>query len=161
MPDADAVQRVLSQTVLGHPLQSTLTPSTVPVPQVSARPTAAHPRAYLGTKYKPPKLKTAASQDWRPALCDPQSLRSLAADAAAEAATELRLPDRFRVSLYPLVRRQTDTEVAETLALYWAMSLDSDPERLAAVTYLFCLHSDQASHGWCQLILSQSPGALD
>lgn len=38
-------------------------------PPLSHRPTAAHPRAYRGTKYKPPKQPKAAHVDLRPYLC--------------------------------------------------------------------------------------------
>lgn len=129
--DPDAARRVLTQTVLSQPLQRTLPLVTERAPS-PARPTAAHSRAYAGTRYQPPTPKAAAARDWRPVLCHPHSLAALAPDAAAEA----RLPQPFRTSLYLLVRHQNEAEIAEVLALYWAMSLDGNPERLAAVTYL-------------------------
>ncbi len=149
VPDAEAVQRVLTQTVLGQAASSAVPLPTTQVPPAPIKPTAAHPRAYSGTKYKPPRPKAATAQDWRPFLCDPRSLESVAAEA--------RLPDTFRTSLYPLVREQSAAEVAETLALYWALGLDGSPERLAATAYLFSLQSGQNSLNWCRLIVSQSP----
>ncbi len=151
-PDLDAVSLVLAQTVLGQPIQHTL---LLPVAQTqpAIKPTAAHPRAYAGTKYQPPTPKAAAARDWRPVLCHPHRLGALAPNAADEA----RLPQPFRTSLYPLVRHQSEAEIAETLALYWAMSLDSNPERLAAVSYLFCLHSDKCTRDWCRLLMNQLP----
>ena len=38
------------------------------------KPTAAHPRAFQGTKYQPPKIKTPASAELRPYLCDAKSI---------------------------------------------------------------------------------------
>ncbi len=144
-PDTEAVHRVLAGTVLGQPVF--LPPVTPPVPPAPVKPTAAHPRAYAGTKYKPPRLKSPYAQDWRPFLCDPRSLESVAAEA--------RLPGTFRTSLYPLMR-QSDTEVADLLALHWALGLDGSPERLAATAYLFSLHI-QNSRDWCRLVVSQPP----
>ncbi len=155
-PDAEHVRWVLTQTVLSQPLQRALPPVTAQI-QTPIRPTAAHPRAYTGTKYQPPTPKSAAARDWRPFLCHPHTLGTLAADAADKAAAEARLPQPFRVSLYPLVRRQSEAEIAEALALYWAMSLDSSSERLAAAAYLFSLQCNQNTRGWCRLIMSQSP----
>ena len=152
-PHTKAVRLVLAQTVLDQPLQRALPSVTVQVQPSAAKPTAAHPRAYSGTKHQPPTPKAAAVRDWRPFLCHLHSLGSLIPDAAAEA----RLPQPFRTSLYPLIRSQGKAEVAEMLALYWAMSLDSNPERLAAVTYLFCLHSDQNTRRWCRLLMNQPP----
>ena len=41
------------------------------------KPTAAHPRAFQGTKYQPPKIKTPAYADLRPYLCDAKSAASI------------------------------------------------------------------------------------
>lgn len=146
-PNIEAVQRVLAETVLGQP---TCLP-TVPVdaPPVSLKPTAAHPRAYQGTKFKPPKPKSPVAQDWRPFLCDPRGLESVAAEA--------RLPPGFRTFLYPLVRDQNAAEVADLWTLYWALGLDSSPERLAATAYLFSLQNTRNSRNWCRLVVSQPP----
>ncbi len=144
--DAGAVERVLARTVLGQPVfQPPVTPPVSPAP---AKPTAAHPRAYAGTKYKPPKLKSPVAQDWRPSLCDPRSLESVAAEA--------RLPDTFRTSLYPLVRDQSAAGMTEALALYWALRLNDNPEHLAVTAFLFSLHT-QNSFDWCRLVVSQPP----
>ena len=141
--DTDRAQRVLAETVLGQP--SSLPPLLLFAPPVPVKPTAAHPRAFQGTKYKPPTAKSVPVTDWRPSLCDPRRFESVAAEA--------RLPDTFRVSLYPLVR---DT-AAEALALYWALDLDGSPERLAATAFLFSLQTTRNTHTWCRLIVSQPP----
>ena len=147
LPDREAVQRLLAGTVLGQP--TFLPPVTAPTLPAPVKPTAAHPRAYAGTKYKLPKPKSPDAQDWRPFLCDPRRLESAAAEA--------RLPDPFRVSLYPLVKGQSDTEIADLLALYWTLGLDGSPERLAATAYLFSLQNPQNSRDWCRLIVTQPP----
>ncbi len=146
-PDAEAVQRVLVETVLGQP--ASLPPVTPQAPPAPPRPTAAHPRAYQGTKFKPPTPKVSAARDWRPFLCDPRSLESVAAEA--------RLPDTFRVSLYPLVRGQSAVALTDTLALYWALGLGSAPERLAATAYLFSLQPTGNTRDWCRLVVTQPP----
>ncbi len=148
VPDAEAVQRVLAQTVLGQAASSAVPLPAMQAQPVPVKPTAAHPRAYSGTKYKPPKLKSSTAQDWRPLLCDPRSLETVAA--------EVRLPDTFRVSLYPLVKGQ-DTEIADLLALYWALGLNNNAERRAAAAYLFSLQSTHNSCNWCRLVVSLPP----
>lgn len=146
MPDAEAVKRLLAETVLGQP---TFPPPVAAQGQPALlKSTAAHPRAHSGTKYKPPNPKSPIAQDWRPFLCDPRSLESVAAEA--------RLPDTFRISLYPLAKGH-DTEIAGLLALYWALGLDNNAERLAATAYLFSLQSTQNSRNWCRLIAGLPP----
>ena len=151
--DTDAVRLVLTQTVLGQPLPRVLTPPETARMPVRVKPTAAHPRAFAGTKYQPPTPKAPAARNWRPFLCHPHSLATLAPDAAAEA----RLPEDFRVSLYPLVRGHSEAVIAEALALYWAMALDSSAERLAAAAYLFILQPGPNPAAWCRVILNQAP----
>ena len=144
---------VLNGTLLGRSREAVF-PLFVPTDLSRERrplPTAAHPRAYQGTKYKPPKKNSPPPVDLRIALCDPKFLSRLPLSEAAEAAGQARLPERFRLSLYPLVRHQSQADVADTLALYWELDLERRPAQLAAVTYLMRLRSDANARRWCRV----------
>lgn len=82
--EALASVKDLNEEVLGavlHVLMLTLpdpavdtsgvAPLRFATPSDPTRPTAAHPRAYRGTKYKPPKRARPAPMDLRPHLCVP------------------------------------------------------------------------------------------
>lgn len=144
----------LAETVLGGPSPEALPPVALgpETPEPRVKPTAAHPRAYQGTKHKPPKGKVPPTTDLRPVLCGTKHLSLLGDAEAAQSAAEARLPGLLRTSLYPLVRRQTGAEVSEALALYWALGLDCNPARLAAVAFLFSLHVCSNTHGWCRFV---------
>jgi len=148
-----ALRLVLAETVLGGPIPDPgpSLPLGPEMPGRRIRPTAAHPRAYRGTKLKPPQEKAQAPADLRPALCGTGRCALLGEPEAARAAAEARLPEHFRVSLYPLVRRHTAAEVSEALALYWALRLDQDPARLAAAAALFGACSGPNAAQWCRL----------
>jgi len=142
----------LVETVLGRPSPEALPPLALGPETLKPRvkPTAAHPRAYQGTKHKPPKGKAALPSDLRPALCETKRLGLLPEAEEAQSAAEARLPELFRTSLYPLVRPQAAAEIADALALYWALGLDHDPARMAAVAYLFSLRSGPNTRAWCR-----------
>lgn len=144
----------LAETVPGRPFPETLPPVTLgpEMQKQRVKPTAAHPRAYQGTKYKPMKEKMPLPTDLRPALCGAMRLDLLTEAEEAHSAAAARLPELFRISLYPLVRRQAAVELSGALALYWALGLDHDPERLAAAAYLFSLQSGPNTGAWCRLV---------
>lgn len=54
-------------------------PPRLDTPSQPPRPTAAHPRAFRGTKHKPPKASEPVTRDLRFLLCAPASTRSLLA----------------------------------------------------------------------------------
>lgn len=144
---------ILNATVLGHPPQSALSP-LAPMespPEKRVNPTAAHPRAYHGTKHKPPKEKTPPALDLQSYLCDTKFLSSLPMKETAEAAAQARLPKPFRLSLYPLVRHRPEAEITDMLALYWELALEHHPAQLAAVAYLLRLQSDANARRWCRM----------
>ena len=152
-PSADTLtdlRLVLAETVLGRPAPDAHPALPVLVQERRVRPTAAHPRAYQGTKHKPPKEKGVVPVDLRPALCGTLRLDLLSEAEAAQWAAEARLPEPFRTSLYPLVRRRAPAEVSEALALYWALGLDQDPARLAAAVCLFSPQCGPNTAAWCR-----------
>ncbi len=64
------VLHVLIDTIADPAADVTDVPTLVVFePAASPRPTAAHPRAYQGTKYKPPKVPRPGPVDLRPHLC--------------------------------------------------------------------------------------------
>ena len=145
------LRMVLAETVPGRPYPDAY-PAPTLVPERRIKPTAAHPRAYQGTKHRPPKEKGTMPVDLRPALCGTWRLNLLSEAEAAQSAAEARLPEPFRTSLYPLVRHQTGAEVSEVLALYWALGLDHDPARLAVTAFLFSLRSGPNTAAWCRFV---------
>jgi len=147
-----SLRLTLAETVLGSPSPEATPPFALGLetPVQSVQPTAAHPRAYQGTKHKPPKGKTPLPADLRPALCGTKCLGLLAEAEEAQQAAEARLPELFRTSIYSQVRRQMTVGVSEALALYWALGLEDDPARLAAVAYLFSLHGGPTARDWCR-----------
>lgn len=155
----DALRLTLTETVLGESSSQAL-PPFLPEPDRARRdikPTAAHPRAYRGTKHKPPKPKEAAPSDLHPALCGAGRLSLLSEAEEAGRAAEARLPALFRTTLYPLIRSGNDAETRAALALYWALGLEDNPARLAAAAYLLSLRRGPHAHAWCQLAAALPP----
>ena len=150
----DALQTVLAETVLGTP-----TPGILPLPPrpEPERPkaTAAHPRAYLGTKYKPPTEKAFALTNLHPLLCSTGRLEWLTEPQEEARAAEARLPLLFRTTLYPLLRGH-GTGVADALAVYWALALDDHPARLAAVAALLARQPDPNGCAWAAFVAGQA-----
>lgn len=140
----EALQTVLSETVLGAP--SPGVPFSPPRPEPERPPaTAAHPRAYSGTKYKPPTPKTPLPIDLRPLLCGTGRVEGLTESQETARAAEARLPESFRTTLYPVGRGQGS---AEALALYWALGLEDDPARLATVALLLARQTGSLGREW-------------
>lgn len=152
-----ALRLVLAETVLGKPSSEALLPLSLgtELPEQRIKPTAAHPRAYQGTKYKPPKEKVSAPTDLRPFLCSARRSGFLIDEEDARLAAEARLPELFRTSLYPLIRRQTEDEVAEALAVYWLLALEDHPSRLAAIANLFSRQGGPNSRDWGRFVAEQ------
>lgn len=156
---------ILAETTLGR-ASSELSPLHALASEVAAartKATAAHPRAYQGTKLKPPKERVQVPVDLRPALCGNRPLGFLRAAEEEHRTAEARLPELFRTTLYPLMRSRAGSEagsieIGAALAIYWALGLEQDPARLAAVSYLLSLQSSSNTIDWYQVItrLSQA-----
>ncbi|MBV9848284.1 MAG: hypothetical protein JO250_01215 [Armatimonadetes bacterium] len=163
-PDTALVQYVLTvlrETILGTDDGADLPPFALPDAPAPMAPTAAHPRAYRGTKYRPPREKSAPAVDLRPYLCATNSLTMLlkwlaesrlGAACDAEAEWQLRLPPLFRACLLPPLRPLGRAETNACLALYWRLELETQPSLLAAVTRLLCLQADATSRCWLELV---------
>lgn len=150
------VRAVLGATVCGSAHVGAL---PLPPPSASAgarpRPTAAHPRAYQGTTYKPPKSKAVPSVDLRPYLCDPRGLDWLLTALGEAPSIEYTLPEAFRVSLWPFLREQCPSDVPGFLSVFWALRLDERPTLRAAVAALAHRQADANTLRWLQFITEQ------
>lgn len=148
------VDLIMAETVLGSVSVEPGLPSAWELggQEIRPAPTAAHPRAYRGTKYKPPRARGPAQMDLRPALCGTRRLGLLSVAQEERRAAEARLPEPFRVSLSPLVRAEVGMGTGELLALYWTLGLDRAPARLAAMAWLLSLQSGRGLGEWCRIV---------
>jgi hypothetical protein len=145
------------------------------------QPTAAHPRAFRGTKYKPPKSPRPQAVDLRPTLCDNEKAVLTALQPYWEAATNSveipginssgptlqemvsnypltntpRLPERFRRMILPLLRGKEETLAAGFLAIYWALGLGERPGLLSAVVRLLTFQADRNTLEWLEVAARQ------
>ncbi len=149
----EALQTVLAETVLGTPMAAAPSSPLRPEPE-RPQATAAHPRAYAGTKYKPPTPKTPLPLDLRPLLCGTGRVEGLTEPQESARAAEARLPEGFRTTLYPL-GRGLGGSTAEALALYWALELEDHPARLAAVAVLLARQTGPSGREWATLAATQ------
>ncbi|MEZ5352948.1 MAG: hypothetical protein R2762_09960 [Bryobacteraceae bacterium] len=144
-PDSEALASldlVLRETVPDCEAEgnSRVLPAGWGTPPATRRPTVAHPRAFKGTKYRPPKQRQSAAVDLRPFLSSAAGLRSVAERFGrtldiAVAAQSFKLPPKFACLLWPAVRHRTARQVSRLLSLYVALGLESDEELLHALAY--------------------------
>ena len=162
---------VLSETIVGDydrvPLPSLTFGQDAMEP--ARRPTAAHPRAFKGTKYQPPKSREADTVNLCPYLCDEQSvsllrtrLRAFWPDAIARLSiagyriptdcslhfaaltaigSTADLPLPFQAALLSQLRGQEKAVVNQCLVLYWKLEMDANPDLLAAFARLLTLQT--------------------
>ena len=172
------ILRVLTRTVAAE----TEFASSAPLPirmaeQERPKPTAAHPRAYQGTKFQPPKLKSPPAADLRSALNTEGGTVALlerltpfwskaiellhkngcvvpedADSFASLIQIEAHLPQVFRLSLWPLLKNEKSSVVNEYRAFYWDMGLGGHPDLLASVTRLISLQGGERTRAWCARI---------
>ena len=149
------LQTVLAETVLGTPMACRRVTSAARARNRSA---PKQRRRILGrtagTKYKPPTPKTPLPLDLRPLLCGTGRVEGLTAEQEAARAAEARLPEGFRTTLY-LLLRGLGGNTAETLALYWALELENNPARLAAVAMLLVRQTGLLGRDWATLAATQ------
>ncbi len=173
-PDARTVSQVLhvcSSTEPGYASAQALPPLdfSVAAQQTTYQPTASHPRAFRGTKYKPPKAAQPPLIDLRPYLCG-QACAALTAlqpyagtaveelerlTAEALFVQELELPDAFRRMVYPLLRRTGQAVAGELLSLYWALDLDHRPGLLSTVVRLLTFLPNRNAVEWLKTAARQ------
>jgi hypothetical protein len=174
---------------------SDVPPLKIAPPPPPVRPTAAHPRAYRGTKYRPPKGKRMAPIDLRPHLCVPgdtnRLLRHLAPflpeakpllerdDLSPDQFSPLierngkatdpylqychsagdrsvyDLPARFRSHLLFWLRGQPWSAVADALALYWGLGLETEAALLRCFARFLAELPLRPCLDWGRILLQQ------
>ncbi len=160
--DLRAVARDTRIDPLAEP--PTLQPLRVAPPPPPHRPTAANPRAYKGTKDRPPKPRRPDPQDLRPHLCSTVHQDRLFAAVCAEldatvvdAGPEFRdAPAGFRRELAWLLRDAP--EAARVRAAYWSLDLDSDTALRALLALTLACHGAPAALDWSRVLPLMEPG---
>ncbi|MEZ5403845.1 MAG: hypothetical protein R2729_29465 [Bryobacteraceae bacterium] len=138
-------------------------------PHRTVRPTAAHPRAFRGTKSQPPKSAQLAAFDVRPHLCDartprdalspllkfrervlPRLLEAGYGEHAIEAAlggARRPMPAEFAMDIWPSVRWALPAE-PRLRSLFVELEMASDSRLLAAFARLVNLAGGKTAAGW-------------
>lgn len=150
----------------------TLLRETVPRPSEAAprlavdpappppRATAAHPRAYRGTKHQPPKPKQPRIFDARALLGHPtheaQLLEALAGDPARAVMDELLAmhawPPRFVTDVLPSLRALPPRALADHLAAYRRLDLERRPALRASLSRYWAI-GRSGTLGWLDRVL--------
>lgn len=180
-----AVLVVLTETVPGEPGAARLADlsawGTAPPRPVA---TAAHPRAFQGTKRRLPKAAASVQLDLRPYLGEPRTalallrkaaplwqesvallpedLRSLVplqpqSDGLSPLAGFASLPILFRRWLLPSVRGLGWPEIERLKSAYHELELDRNPHLLAALARLAATCPRERLSDWTRLVALQSP----
>ncbi len=153
-----AVNLILDETVVDPVAdRAQLPPLGIELPPARYKPTAANPRAYKGTKDKPPKPRRPEPMDLRPYLCDTAGqdrllrlLREQTRDVHL-AREERGQPPRFRRYFERLLRDAAPGVRSAALSAYHQLGLEDEPELCRAVAFLFA--KQPASAGpWCAIL---------
>ncbi|MEM7201510.1 MAG: hypothetical protein AAF628_14670 [Planctomycetota bacterium] len=157
----EAVRRVLRDTVADpegeRPTLERLQIAPPPPPHV---PTAANPRAYQGTKDRPPKPRRPQPMDLRPFLCvaggqDRLIERLTNALGPVDLPAEARdVPPGFRRGLAWLARRDPD-RFANPVALHHRLGLERDLPLRRAVAWFAASASGRL--GWLEVLCRITP----
>jgi hypothetical protein len=166
----DRVLKVLCETVPAGEGSTWLPPLAGAVRQARVpRATAAHPRAYRGTRYKPPSPPQPRAVDARPYLLDWRHVDELLVLLGADPGSDPYVRSRFGVtgrsldpwfvgSLLPLFDRCSWREVAAFQAIGRALDLDGDVRLRATLVGVFVTAGDpERALGWWSYILAQAP----
>lgn len=163
-------------TVLRATVPCADAPSDLPAlgPEVHAPPepraTAAHPRAFRGTKYRPPRPEQPAAVDVRPYLLtrrhtdlvlellgqprgvDPYVAWNHRVDATAN------FDPMFVMHLLPLFKGCAWSEVGAFASLARSLQLHRDPELRSALTSVYVAAGDSTrALGWWNHVLAREP----
>ena len=141
-----------------------LGPDVHPAP--APRATAAHPRAYRGTRYKPPKPPRPEPVDLRRYLLARRHIdqvidllhhRFLKAVASSRDADSYE--PWFALTVLPLLAPRTRSEVKRLAALGRALGLQHDEAlRATLVGVLIAANDTDRASGWWGHVLAQEPG---
>ena len=134
----------------------------------SPKPTAAHPRAFRGTTYKPPTSKSPQATNLRPFLCDqfaaqdllarlsaPHNINTGFAGSAFHDTLTREMSPVFIANLYPALREKSPSAVAEAHALFQRLGLERNEPLLACITALYACSNYTSL--WCEITTIFSP----
>lgn len=153
---------------------------------VPASPTAAHPRAYKGTKHKPPKLPQTGPRNLQPYMCSLSSEENIlnelkpfftdkptcvepgvnlpgGQDASQFMSPEYRkrtvsLPKNFIRYLFWNIRYCNADTTAKMLSIYWALGLEENKSLRRCLSMLLSMKSITPATTWCHAITQMPPG---
>ena len=170
------VQTILSETIV-DPMADTSGIPQLEFTETPAPPkaTAAHPRAYKGTKYKPPKPAQQAAIDLRPHLSIPASVDRILEKLAhliraddpsngnnltglAENQQQVAsLPIAFRRDIYWPIRHQPWELITSALGAYWDLDLENNQRLRTCIGLLFRFEPTNVTADWCKVIAHIPP----
>jgi len=159
-PQLPARLAPLLSASLPDPLADRTDAPPLPVEQASVlfRPTASNPRAYQGTKDRPPKSARPTRHDLRPYLGVMSAENRLLGQSpyaliwSEPTAQRIKaLPPLFRRHLLWSLRGADWDLIGRLLAVYWGLSLETDGALLSCVSRLLALGQSQL--GWCETLI--------
>ena len=120
------------------------------------KPSAAHPRAYQGTKYQPPKTKQFKEINLHPYLCDEKNVNIILKQFNLPSEKEIKFPKAFIKYLLPLLKAADKEKVFQFLEVFWTLRLDKKQNLLMHITRLLCLDKNLSNvFRWCQIVAKQ------
>lgn len=122
------------------------------------KPTAAHPRAYNGTKHQPPKTKKQTSFNLQPYLCNENSLNKILQEFNLFKEKKDKLPKHFVKYLLPSIKKLDENKVPQFLEVFWSLELEKNFNLLMHITRLLLLSQDiDKAFNWSCLVIRQKP----
>ncbi|HBP18135.1 MAG TPA: hypothetical protein DEA08_10125, partial [Planctomycetes bacterium] len=156
----ESLQLVLEETVADPAALSSAQLPPRPTP-AGPRRSAAHPRGYAGTKYRPPKAPQPRSLDLRELLCSRGGLSQLLERCAPDspwrerARRQALLPPALqRDLLWPL--RGVDERLDELVGLWWALDLARDAPLRRCLSRLLATEAS-AGLAWGHALVAELP----
>lgn len=157
----DAIRTVLERSRIDpfgdEPRARPLQIEAPPRPHV---PTAANPRAYKGTKDRPPKPRRPGPQDLRPHLCSfaaqDRLLAAVARELGVPAGAEVReyrdAPRSFR-RLFAWTLRDRPEAARALLRAHWTLRLDDEAPLLEHLAVLCARDGGAVTVAWCDALM--------
>ncbi len=94
------------------------------LPEKVVKPSAAHPRAYQGTKYQPPKTKQFKEVNLHSYLCDEKNVNIILKQFNLTLEKEIKFPKVFIKYLLPLLKVAEKEHIFQFLEVFWTLKLD-------------------------------------
>jgi hypothetical protein len=167
--------RVVLAVTIPDDVQPIVDPWRRPVVPKLPRASAAHPRAFRGTKFQPPAPPQVPAVDLRPHLCNLRDVRAileyvqlldLDADQADEPDFDLAViqdvfsaprPLRLCLWMISINASQSRAVLAAAIGHYWALQLDDNPPLRRAIARLLREPWRKESLEWLQVLPQIAP----